>query len=192
MNPSLTMRMIGAALGIFVLAGAMAWVNHHFSFGIAGQAVAMLVIAVASVALIGWCTRMTQQAGCGGPALLRYNRRFGLFTMLYIAGLFIAVWLHGGGIVDGPAAWLTACLPSIGALGMVWTIVRYPVEEEDEYLRHRFVGASLTGMGIVLMLGTVWGFLEQFSLVPHIPAWWVLPMFAVGMGVGNITGTRRS
>ena len=37
-----------------------------------------------------------------------------------------------------------------------------------------------------LAAGIFWGFLETFELVPHVPAWWVLPVWAGGLGVAQL------
>ena len=68
---------------------------------------------------------------------------------------------------------------------MIIIMARYLMEETDEYLRHRASFSSLIGLGVVLVLGTVWGFLETFGLVPHIWAWWVMPAWAIGLGIGQ-------
>ena len=45
--------------------------------------------------------------------------------------------------------------------------------------------ASLIGLGLVLSAGSFWGFLETFGLVPHVPGWWAVPIWAIGMGLGQ-------
>ena len=40
---------------------------------------------------------------------------------------------------------------------------------------------------MVPRLGIFWGFLEMFELVPHIWAWWVLPVWgSVGLGLAQL------
>ena len=34
-------------------------------------------------------------------------------------------------------------------------------------------------------IGSFWGFLETFELVPHVPGWWAVPIWALGMGLGQ-------
>ena len=41
-------------------------------------------------------------------------------------------------------------------------------------------------LGLVLALGIFWGFLEMFELVPHVWAWWVLPVWAIGLGFAQL------
>ena len=117
------------------------------------------------------------------PAMRRYNQRFLAFSAIYMVAMIV-----GGNLADsiepGSALlWLTATAPLVPVLGMIWTMGRFLVEEEDEYQRHRAVNAALWGLALVLCLGSSWGFLEMFGLLPHVWAWWVFPAFALGMGV---------
>ncbi len=57
-----------------------------------------------------------------------------------------------------------------------------PREENDEYLRRQMLEgwtlAALIAMGVC----TVLGFLDQFRVIPHIPLWAALPIWAICMG----------
>ena len=68
---------------------------------------------------------------------------------------------------------------------MIYVMARYLREEQDEYLRHRAVNASLVGLACVLGVGSFWGFLETFELVAHVPGWWSVPVWAIGMGAAQ-------
>ncbi len=125
-----------------------------------------------------------EDKGAVTTAVRRYNRRFLGASLLY------AVAMVGAGgatnyIAQGsPLMWVLAVLPMLPAFGMIWAMMRYLAEETDEYQRHRAVQASMVGLALVLVLGTGWGFLETFGLVPHIWAWWVFPAWAIGLGIG--------
>ena len=118
-------------------------------------------------------------------AVARYTRRFLFATFGYVLGLGIAVTIANRVELSQTESFLIALLPVIPIMGMIWTMARYLIEEEDEFLRHRAIMASLFGLGGVLTLGTFWGFLETFDVVPHIWAWWVFPVWAMGMGLGQ-------
>jgi len=125
-----------------------------------------------------------EQKGAMSPAMRSYNRRFLSFSALYMVVMLGASGLYNR-VADGsPVLWLLAIAPALAAMGMIWTMYRYLREEADEYLRQRAVSAAMVGLGFVLVLGTGWGFLETFSLVPHIWAWWVFPAWAIGLGIG--------
>lgn len=105
----------------------------------------------------------------------RYTRRVMLLTIAYVALLVPAALLLKLQMISGPLAFLVAILPAIPVCGLFLMMGRYLVEETDEYLRMVQVRLLLGGTGFLLCLMTIWGFLENFGLVRHIPAnWWPL------------------
>ncbi|KLI65170.1 hypothetical protein AAV99_02540 [Aurantiacibacter marinus] len=118
------------------------------------------------------------------PAMRSYNRRFFSFSALYMVVMLAASGLYDKMAEGSAVVWLLAIAPALAAMGMIWAMYRYLREEADEYLRQRAVSAAMVGLGFVLVLGTGWGFLETFGLVPHIWAWWVFPAWAIGLGIG--------
>lgn len=131
-----------------------------------------------------------EQQGNMTSALRRYNFRFLGFSLLYSMVMIVAGALANEMQGNTPAMWALAIAPIVPAFGMIWAMMRYLAEETDEYQRHRAVNAAMVGLGFVLVLGTGWGFLETFSLVPHVWAWWVFPVWAIGLGVGMIWAER--
>ena len=132
-------------------------------------------------AQMGWLS----DKGISSSALRRYNARGTTALLVYVAVL-VASSRFRPQIEPGSALmWFVALVPIVPLLAVLWAGRRYLVEENDEYLRQRAVSAALFGLGFVLILGTVWGFLEQFGALPHIPAWWVFPAWAIGLGVAN-------
>ena len=118
-------------------------------------------------------------------AALDYMRRFGLASFGYMLGLGIAIALWNRFALNDPLIFAISLLPALPTFGMIYAMGKYLAEEQDEYLRYRAVSASLWGLGLVLALGTFWGFMEMFELVPHIWSWWVMPVWALGLGVGQ-------
>ena len=129
--------------------------------------------------------RKAREQGNFSPAMGRYNRRMLAASAVYVVGLFGAILAHDNLALNTALAFLIALAPSIGVLMMVAAMGRLIVEETDEYLRYRYVRSSLFGLGILLTLATVWGFFEQFGLVPHAPSWMAVPVFAVGLGIAQ-------
>lgn len=173
-------------------------------FGLAtGLAAPVIALALAGAIPLGWVIVLlippagfavqmlrTWKGGSeprvtGSPALSRYLKRMMLSSFGYVVGLMLAIFIHGQLAEGSPVLWLVALLPTVPALGMIWSMFRYIVEEQDEYLRHQASLASLIGLGMVLCVGTVWGFLETFALVPNIFAWWVVPAWAIGLAIGQ-------
>jgi hypothetical protein len=153
-----------------------------------GPYVTMGVMALAMLLLFP-LVRATEKAqadgGYASPAFRRYNRRMMFSTFGYMLALFAAILaqrlLNPGGLLLG----MVALLPAIPILHMLWGMKIYLTEEQDEYLRLRFMNAALIGTGILLALATVWGFLETFHVAPHAAGWLGVPVWAVGMGLGQ-------
>lgn len=162
-----------------------------YDLGVAGAVGMAVLVAAFTYTLFRAGERRAIAAGNFSPAMGRYNRRMLTAGAIYVVGLFTAIWAHDELQPNGPAAFAFAFLPSIGVLWMVWAMGRLLAEETDEYLRHRMVRSSLFGLGTLLTLATVWGFFEQFDLVPHMPAWAAVPIFALGLGFANCTRWGR-
>jgi hypothetical protein len=126
------------------------------------------------------------ELGCNSQALIRYNRRALFWSFGYVAALFIAVTVKDRLDPQGLLLWLVAVLPALPIFYFVYTLRAYLREEDDEYLKMRFVEQSLWGLGALLVLATFYGFLESFGLVPHAAGWLALPIWAIGMGAAGI------
>ena len=119
------------------------------------------------------------------PAQRRYVRRVAITTLAYLVTLFVAIHYVAHGIVTGPLAYVLGVLPGISVAGFFWAIGRLIVEEQDEYLRMLLVRQALVATGFTLSLVTIWGFLENLQLVPHVDAFYVAILWFFGLGVGG-------
>lgn len=135
--------------------------------------------------------RRTAQ-GEGSPALARYDRRAMIAVLVYLGCLLGATNLGHAVGSGSPLLWFVALLPMLPIVAVVWAMMRYLAEETDEYLRHRAVTAALIGLAAILVLATVWGFLETFALVPHVPGWWVVPAFVFVRDLARTVLRERS
>ena len=122
--------------------------------------------------------------GMKSPAMRRYLRRLAISMILYMAFLFIA--LRYVNAVTGPLAYLLGALPGIAVLGVFWAMGRLLIEETDEYLRLLLVRQTLVATAFALSIATVWGFLENMRLVPHVDAFYISVLWFVGLGVGSL------
>lgn len=129
--------------------------------------------------------RQQEEKGAMSPALRAYNRRVLACMALYMVAMIGGGMLYDRMEPEGPLLWLLALAPLPPLLAFIWAIVRYYFEEQDEFLRHRAVSGALVGLVLVLLFGTVWGFLEMYGLAPHIWNWWVFPVWAIGLGIGT-------
>jgi hypothetical protein len=125
-------------------------------------------------------------AGIRNPAQRRYVLRVAVAMAAYIVTLTLALRLVPSGAVSGPLAYLLALLPGLSVAAVFWAVGRLLIEEQDEYLRMLLVRQSLIATGLTLSLATVWGFLENFGLVPHIDAFYIAVLWFAGLGVGAL------
>jgi hypothetical protein len=44
----------------------------------------------------------------------------------------------------------------------------------------------------MLAVTCVWGFLETFELVPHVPMYWAFITWCAGLGIGTLVNELRS
>ena len=134
------------------------------------------------------------QAACGftSKAMRTYNRRVLVAGMSYVVVLFgsmgIARYFDPPALVRVVLA-IAAALPVLFIIRAMALLLR---EETDEYLRMRLVEQSLIATGILLTVATLYGFLNAFDLAPRIDAWAVVPLWAVGLGIGRFFRKDRS
>jgi hypothetical protein len=149
----------------------------------------MVAIMVPMLLLIPFIRSMEREksvSGCYSPAMRAYNRRAIIFALSYMIALFAAIAATDALKPTGILAYALAVLPSLPIVYMVYSMGRYLTDEADEYLRMKAVIAALFGTGILLVVATFWGFLESFKLVPHQPGWWAVPIWAIGLGLGQL------
>jgi hypothetical protein len=171
--------MVGAGIG-----ARFAELNDFWSMAVMVPPMLLLIPLVRS-------TERRAAGNCAFTLALRqYNRRTLIWSFAYIIALFAAVSIDKAFAPTGPAAFAIAILPALPIIYFIWALGRYLVEESDEYIRMRQVQAALIATGLLLGIGTFWGFLETFGLVPHVPSWAVVPVWAIGLGVGNVVNAR--
>ena len=120
------------------------------------------------------------------PASRRYVIRVATATLAYLVTLFLAVRYVGHGRVSGAPAVLLALLPGFAVTGMFWAYLRLVIEQTDEYQRLLLVRQALVATGFTFSLVTIWGFLENFGIVPHVDAFYVAMLWFVGLSVGKL------
>ena len=177
--------------GLWALAftAAMCAIAYCEYRGLLGGWRSLPFVAAASLLLIPMTKAASNRqaaAGALSPATRRYNRRMLIWSVGYVLCLGTAMTVRNYLDPQGALLWGIAILPSLPMIFFVWTLARYVVEEEDEYLRYRQTSAALIGLALVLLAGTLWGFLETFGVAPHVPAWWVVPVWAIGLGLGQM------
>jgi hypothetical protein len=119
------------------------------------------------------------------PAAGRYLKRFVPTMLAYFVALFGANWAVETWHPTGAVLVALAVLPALPIVGVIGVIGLYIVEERDEYLREQAVQGMLIGLGFMLALASVWGFLEEADAVPHVKAYWAFVTWCLGWGVAQ-------
>ena len=129
---------------------------------------------------------MTACSPQSGAAYRRYLRRFWSATGAYVLAIGLASWLIPD---DAHADVLTvgiALLPGLGMVAMIWAIARLLIELDDEYLKVLEIRKALVATGVVLTVASVWGILELYTDVPHLPVFFMFPLWCGGLAIGQL------
>lgn len=126
-----------------------------------------------------------------GPVMQRYRRRLAVAMMSYCVLLMGSIYLLHGVKLSGPLLWLVAAAPAVPILGVLVVMGLYLKEEPDEFERAVHVEAMLWGLGVVLAVTTVWGFLSNADVVPAPPLFLVFPLFCLSWGLSQPLIRRR-
>lgn len=115
-----------------------------------------------------------------------YLRRFVPLMLGYAALVFVAPYLIWAWEAQGPLLWLIAVLPALPILGVFWIIGRYMIELRDEYLRVLEVRKALVATAFTLSVASIWGFLEIYADITHLPTFFIPVIWFGGLGVGSL------
>ncbi|KQV56616.1 MULTISPECIES: hypothetical protein [unclassified Caulobacter] len=126
-----------------------------------------------------------------GPIMKRYRRRLAIAMISYCVVLLGSLGLLRGSRLSGVLLWIVAAAPAIPILGVLVVMGLYLKEEPDEFERAVHVESMLWGLGAVLAVTTVWGFLSNASVIPQPPLFLVFPLFCLSWGVSQPLIRRR-
>ncbi|UAL09035.1 hypothetical protein [Caulobacter segnis] len=163
-----------------------------FSHVLKGPAmlVAMLIWAIVYMAY-AFIGSARLQTGKLGPAMQRYRRRLAVTMIAYFLILMGSIALLDGAKLSGPLLWIVAVAPAIPILGVLVVMGLYLKEEPDEFERMIHVEAMLWGLGAVLAVTTVWGFLSNAQVIPAPPLFLIFPLFCLCWGLSQPFIRRR-
>jgi len=124
------------------------------------------------------------------PAWRRYIIRFTVAMVTYaVVLLAVAYILRSGMAPPKPWLYLVAVAPALPVAAVIVIVLRYLIEEEDEYQRMLNIRAYVAATGLTLTICTGWGFLQDFAGLPKISLTEVFMMFCASQGVA--TGWTR-
>jgi hypothetical protein len=115
----------------------------------------------------------------------RYVYRLAPTMLTYVLFLFIAQSTFHHHHPTGLLAYFLAVLPALPLIGSLVVVGLYVSEESDEFERSILVQSMIWGLGGALSVGTVWGFLEDFTNAPHISIFYVYVFFWISMGISQ-------
>ena len=121
----------------------------------------------------------------------RYNKRYLITLPFYLVLLFAATHILRHNHPSRPLAIVIAILPSIPLVAMIAIAGLYLKEETDEFQRAIFQQSLLWSMGLVLAVTSIWGLLEMIAGVPHLPIFYVFPVFCVFFSISSPLLKRR-
>jgi hypothetical protein len=144
-----------------------------------------VLVVVLVVPFLISARRQAKEEGPVSHALDTLNARVvtGVFALILVFGAGATLYRE---LPDGsPWLWPLGLATAVPLLFVIWSMGRYLAEERDEYLRHLAVTSALIGLAVVLVFATVWGFLENLGLVPHMWTWLLVPLFCAANGIGR-------
>jgi hypothetical protein len=101
--------------------------------------------------------------------------------LVYAPAVVGAGWLVAHLRPTGLPLYALALVPAVPVLAVIGLLARYLVEERDEFRRRLMVLTLLGGAAFVLVVSTVWGFLQLLAGTPALPTYLVFPLFCLGM-----------
>ena len=114
-------------------------------------------------------------------------KRVALMMALYLVAVFGIGWTFRAFEPQGPLAWALAIIPALPIIGVFWTVIRYLVEETDEYLRYLVVRQCLFATGFCLSIVTIWQWLQNYEILPPSNGGFGAAFFwFVGLGFGGL------
>jgi hypothetical protein len=169
----------GLLLRAGVIHGWMGWTLFFISF--------LLIIPMVRSA-----QRLQTECGMNSKAMRAYNQRVLIASLTYVAMLFSGIWIANHYHPSAPVRVILAIAVAAPVIFIIRAMALLLKEETDEYLRTRLVEQSLLATGFLLTAGTLYGFLNAFDLAPRIDAYWVVPIWALGLAVGRLFRSDRS
>lgn len=133
---------------------------------------------------MSWSQQWSQKT----PTARRYFFRFNCAIFFFVALSFVLGYLALHGFHPrGTIACIVAVLPAIAIVAALVSGGMYLSEETDEFQRHLFVQSILWGVGGIMVLTSVWGYLQIYTHISHFFTIWTYPFFllfqAIAWGV---------
>jgi hypothetical protein len=118
------------------------------------------------------------------PAARRYAFRFNWAMFCYVVLNVVPLILSYHGFHPrGTVAYLFAVLPASAIIAALVSGGMYLSEETDEFQCHLFIQSILWGVGGIMVLTSVWGWLQIYTHIIHFFTIWTSLLFLVFQSV---------
>ncbi|MBU1324726.1 MAG: hypothetical protein KJ676_05745 [Alphaproteobacteria bacterium] len=118
----------------------------------------------------------------GTAAGRRYVIRTAAFMSGYVAVNVAAIFGAFDDLASPVAAWALAATVSAPVVGQIWATLSL-MRESDEFVRALIAKLFILAAGLSMAIATFWGFGESYADAPHLPAWFVYPLFWACFGL---------
>jgi hypothetical protein len=151
----------------------------------------MAVLCLGVLGFVWWLVPRSPLMNQRRPAARRLVMRIASAIVLFLLISVAATGTYRAVHPTGVAAMLAALAPSVPLLFAIRAMMLFPKEETDEFLRSRMLEGWSLATGLTLAVCTVWGFLDQFEVVPHLPLWVALYIWACCLVPAQFLLARR-
>ena len=121
-----------------------------------------------------------------GDGTTAAGRRYVIRTVAFMSGyvaINVAAIFGAFDDMSSPvAAWLLAAAVSAPVVGQIWATLSL-MRESDEFVRAVIAKQFVVATGLAMAVATFWGFGESYADAPHVPAWFVYPLFWACFGL---------
>lgn len=112
----------------------------------------------------------------------RYFKTTALSMTFYVIAIFSVSFFLAGAEVPAFVKYALALLPTLFVWWFLWGAYRF-YKETDEFERSRLISSMLAGVVAILIISSGWGFVEMLADGPHLPVFWILPIFFLASGL---------
>lgn len=184
-NHWLVLRLVAGAFLFIASFAVIRPLGEELGLHGAQQTLLMLIPAVAAVLFFRFDRRIERARGRASPHLGLFQARYVACIAAHIVLLILVDladdlhWVSGMGLAG------LSTLPAVPLLGLIYVFGRNLVDEPDEYQRMQKVQAGLWATGLLMVVATVWGALEQHGFANHVPASAAFYIWFMGMGLAK-------
>ncbi len=121
----------------------------------------------------------------------KYRIRMALLSTGYILSTWSAVQASKSETLSDYTLYAVSVIPTLFILAFLWVPWKF-VKSLDEYLRALHTEAMMIGAMAAIGIGGSWGVLELIADVPHLPVFYVLPIYFLVYGMSILILKKRA